>query len=231
VLRGDLPFERVVVGLLRSWDVIRLGSVVIERRVMRLRPSVIVFARGVGVLPRWIAVLIRGTVILIQLSVVLVQRSAAGVRDRRASIRSHHRAHVQLRGLLHEVRRELPARVGMLGKGYLRIVHGDSDVLRLDRAGSIDWWRGVLRSVGTLSRVEAGVERLPLLASDLDRIRAPQALQLQMLADGVVEQSHCADKRYWAEIVKIVPAHIRRSARDDYTSLRRARLLDLSTGL
>jgi hypothetical protein len=34
------------------------------------------------------------------------------------------------------------------------------------------------------------IERLLLLAGDLIRIRASAALELQMLADGVVEQSH-----------------------------------------
>jgi len=43
-----------------------------------------------------------------------------------------------------------------------------------------------------------GLQGLPLLTSDLTRIGASTALQFQVLADGVIEQSHCADKPYCA---------------------------------
>ena len=53
-------------------------------------------------------------------------------------------------------------------------------------------------------------QRLRLLAGDLLGVRAPAALELEVLPDGVVEQSHLAVKAYSALTVRFFPERLAR---------------------
>jgi hypothetical protein len=110
----------------------------------------------------------------------------------------HHRVHVELSSLLGRVRklardrslRYLASMIvagGLLGRGCetcrIPAVLANAGVI-LDRSGrGLAGWK---------------LERLALLTRDLCRICAPKALELQVFADGVFEQSHCAAKPYCA---------------------------------
>jgi hypothetical protein len=58
------------------------------------------------------------------------------------------------------------------------------------------WGGRVLAQFPALPRNR--LQSLPLLARDLARIGAAKALELQVLANGVIEQSHSAATPYWA---------------------------------
>src|SRR3954453_18463651 len=64
---------------------------------------------------------------------------------------------------------------------------------------------GLLRLAGE-APCPRWAERFVLLASDLDRVGTPAALEVEMLADGVVEQSHRPSTAYSALTVRFFPA-------------------------
>src|SRR4051812_34055403 len=70
-------------------------------------------------------------------------------------------------------------------------------------------WRGGRRGVRELGAPRRA-QRLLLLARDLFCVRAPAALELEVLPDGVVEQSHLAVKAYSALSVRFFPERFAR---------------------
>src|SRR4051812_642754 len=88
------------------------------------------------------------------------------------------------------------AEAGRNGAGLLRGVVVRRAVVRE---------RGLVRLTGEPAHPRRA-ERVLLLASDLDRVGAPAALEVEMLADGVVEQSHRSSTAYSALTVRFFPA-------------------------
>ena len=64
--------------------------------------------------------------------------------------------------------------------------------------------------IGELGAPLRRAQCLRLLAGDLLGIRAPAALELEVLPDGVVEQSHLALKAYSALTVRFFPERLAR---------------------
>ena len=121
-----------------------------------------------------------------------------------------------LLGLVERRRRVLDRRLVERDVG-LGLALGDRLWLRVGGRGVLD--RGVVDrgglgggggrragELGTLRRAQC----LLLLARDLLGIRTPAALELEVLPDGVVEQSHLAVKAYSARTVRFFPERLAR---------------------
>jgi hypothetical protein len=109
------------------------------------------------------------------------------------------RAHVELRGFLRlqQPRRAFGGRRfvssgrGRTGIGAISVDRGPVKRVLLGRQILHDrLLRGVVKSLSRRRRRRYGIERVSLLARNLRGIGSPASLQLQVFADGLVEQSH-----------------------------------------